>query len=202
MIPGWWPTSSLPHQASNAKQQASQDLVQHGSGRLTLSASELRSFLRDRLPNYMVPSAFIVLEVLPLTPNSKVDRHALAALDKAHLSTQSTYEAPRSKLEQMIAQIWQQTLKCEKVGIHDNFFDIGGHSLLLAQVHSQLQERLQRELALIKLLEYPTISLLARYLEKGHNEQSSIKQSQDRASKQLEGLRRRRKRANEGNKQL
>jgi natural product biosynthesis luciferase-like monooxygenase protein len=192
----------VPHQASNAKQQASQDLVQHGSGRLTLSASELRSFLRDRLPNYMVPSAFIVLEVLPLTPNSKVDRHALAALDKAHLSTQSTYEAPRSKLEQMIAQIWQQTLKCEKVGIHDNFFDIGGHSLLLAQVHSQLQERLQRELALIKLLEYPTISLLARYLEKGHNEQSSIKQSQDRASKQLEGLRRRRKRANEGNKQL
>jgi acyl carrier protein len=94
----------------------------------------------------------------------------------------------------MIAAIWQQALKVEKVGVDDNFFDLGGHSLLMAQVHSQLREVLQKDLPLIKLLEYPTISALARYLGQEHSEQPSFQQSQDRAAKQRESRRYQRQR--------
>jgi len=98
---------------------------------------------------------------------------------------------PSSNLEQRIASIWQQMLKIEKAGVHDNFFDLGGHSLLMAQVHSQLEQTLQKSLPLVKLLEHPTISSLAKYLSQEQSQQPpSFEQNRDRAIKQRERLRR------------
>lgn len=99
----------------------------------TLSVSELHRFLRQKLPEYMVPSTFVMLKALPLTPNGKVNRNALPEPDDHRPELEATYEPPQTEVEQTIANIWQQMLHVEKVGIQDNFFDLGGHSLLLVQ---------------------------------------------------------------------
>jgi natural product biosynthesis luciferase-like monooxygenase protein len=148
--------------------------------------SELRAFLAERLPDYMIPAAFVRLDALPLTANGKIDRRALPVPEGLQRSVSAEYIAPRNKLEQVIAGVWQQALKLDHVGVNDNFFDLGGHSLLMAQVHSQLRELLQRDLPLIKLLEHPTISALGKYLSHERGEQPSFQQSQDRAKKQKE----------------
>src|SRR5262249_1091744 len=111
------------------------------------TAAELRSYLQQRLPEYMVPAAFVQLEALPLNPNGKVDRKALPAPDSVRAEPQTGYLAPQSRVEQTIATIWEQVLQVEKVGQQDNFFDLGGHSLLLLQVHSRLQQALEREVS-------------------------------------------------------
>ncbi|HEX3526901.1 MAG TPA: amino acid adenylation domain-containing protein, partial [Thermoanaerobaculia bacterium] len=128
-------------------------------------ALELRSFLRERLPEYMVPSAFVVLEALPLTPNGKVDRRALPAPERTDTGA-DVYIAPRSTLEQTIAGIWQEVLGLDRVGREDNFFDAGGHSLLMIQVHARLRERLGRDLTVVELFQYPTVRALAEHLGK------------------------------------
>jgi amino acid adenylation domain-containing protein len=126
-------------------------------------ASLLAAFLRERLPAHMVPSAFVILDALPLTPNGKLDLRALPRPSGDRNQTTAAYLAPRSEAEQRIAAVWREALKLERVGIHDNFFDLGGHSLLLVQVHSRLRESYP-ELALIDLFRYPTVSALAAYL--------------------------------------
>ncbi|WP_407882763.1 amino acid adenylation domain-containing protein, partial [Scytonema sp. NUACC26] len=98
------------------------------------SISALKSFLREKLPDYMVPSAFVMLETLPLTPNGKVDRRALPAPDTARPELDQAFVAPRTPIEEVLAGIWTQTLGIDSVGIYDNFFDLGGHSLLATQV--------------------------------------------------------------------
>jgi non-ribosomal peptide synthetase component F len=159
-----------------------------------LAGRQLRDYLKTRLPEYMIPGLFVTLESLPLTANGKVNRQALPAPNQQQQTT--GYVAPRSQVEQKIAEIWQQALKIEKVGIDDNFFDIGGHSLLIAQVHSQMRDLFQRDIPLIKILEYPTISAIARFLveEQGEQAEALIAQSLDRAQKQR-AMRRRHPRA-------
>jgi amino acid adenylation domain-containing protein len=130
----------------------------------SLNAQELRGFLREHLPDYMVPSAFVTLQAFPLTPNGKVDRNALPAPAALRPERTAQYVAPRTALEQRIAAIWQEVLHREQVGLHDNFFDLGGHSLLLAQAHSKLRAALNPQLTLVDLFRYPTISALATYL--------------------------------------
>ena len=93
-----------------------------------LSAHALRSFLKDKLPGFMVPSAFILLETLPLLPNGKVERGALPVPENATVKAENVFVGPRTEAEQLVTQIWQEVLKVEKVSIHDNFFDLGGHS--------------------------------------------------------------------------
>ncbi|BAY91154.1 MULTISPECIES: non-ribosomal peptide synthetase [unclassified Tolypothrix] len=127
-----------------------------------ISISELRSYLLEKLPEYMIPAAFIKLDALPLTPNGKVDYRALP--EQAQLDLEETYVAPQSELEQIITNIWQELLHIEKVGIHHNFFDIGGHSLLMVQVHSKLQKALNRDISMLDMFQYPTISKFAKYL--------------------------------------
>ncbi len=151
----------------------------------TPKASELRSLLSEKLPNYMIPSVFIPMMTLPLTPNGKVDRKALPAPDGSYLKLETAYIKPSSNLEKSIANIWQQVLKLEKVGIHDNFFELGAHSLLLVRVHSQLHEIFQTNLSVLDLFRYPTISSLAEFINRANNNKSSYSERAEARTQQL-----------------
>ena len=125
---------------------------------------ELQNFLRERLPEYMVPAAFVILDEIPLTSNGKVNRKQLPAPEDFRMTLEATYVAPQTDVEESIAAIWRTVFKVDKVGIHSNFFDLGGSSLLLAQVHTKLRASLNREIPMIELFKYPTIHSLAKYL--------------------------------------
>ena len=128
-----------------------------------------------------------MLEKFPLTPNGKIDRRALPVSDKPPPELESTYVAPRTEMERTITAIWQGVLHLEKIGMNDNFFDLGGHSLRMAQVHSRLREKLQRDLSMLEMFKYPTINSLAQYLSRGENEQISFNKHDDRVEKLKEG---------------
>ena len=134
-------------------------VVPHQGQALTVDG--LRSFLKRKLPDYMIPSAFVFLDSLPLTPNGKVDRRALPAPAQSRPELEEALVSPRTTVEKVIAAIWAEVLKLEQVGIHDNFFDLGGHSLLATQVVSRLRHALQVELPLRALFESPTVASLA-----------------------------------------
>jgi amino acid adenylation domain-containing protein len=123
----------------------------------------LRTALQATLPAYMVPSAFVVLDRMPLTPGGKVNRRALPAPDRQRPALAQTLVTPRTPTEQAIAAIWQDVLGVEKVGVDDNFFDLGGHSLLLVQLHGQLAARLGVDVTVMDLFRYPTIGSFARF---------------------------------------
>jgi hypothetical protein len=126
---------------------------------------ELRAFLKERLPAYMVPSDFVFLDVLPLTPNGKVDRAALGSLDVARLVPSDMDAAPRTPVEEILAGLWAETLGVDHVGIHDNFFELGGHSLLATQLVSQLQDLFPTDVPLLTLFfENPTVAGLGEAL--------------------------------------
>jgi amino acid adenylation domain-containing protein len=105
------------------------------------TATELRGHLKSQLPTYMVPTSFVFLDRLPLTPNGKLDRKALAALDARPSSPQEGFQAPRTPMESLLAELWQQVLGVERVSVRDNFFDLGGHSLLAMKVLSAIEKR-------------------------------------------------------------
>jgi amino acid adenylation domain-containing protein len=128
---------------------------------LPLSITELRNFLKEKLPDYMVPSAFVFLDTLPLTPNGKVDRQALPAPEQTRPELEQTFVAPRTRVEEVLAGIWNELLGIERVGIYDNFFELGGHSLLATQVMSRIHKALQVEPPLRTLFEKPTVAGLA-----------------------------------------
>jgi amino acid adenylation domain-containing protein len=122
---------------------------------------DLRRYLKKKLPDYMIPSAFVVLEKFPLTSNGKVDSRALPP-PNLEFRTEGIYEIPQTELEKQITTVWQKILGVEKVGIHDNFFEIGGHSLLLAQTYQQLQDLFNEKLSIVEMFRYPTIHTLAK----------------------------------------
>ncbi|MFQ4162309.1 non-ribosomal peptide synthase/polyketide synthase [Scytonema millei] len=122
--------------------------------------SELRSFLKQQLPEYMVPSYFVVLDAFPLTPNGKVDRKALPD-PSGQSQVSQDFVAPRTPIEEMLASIWASLLQLDRVGIHDNFFTLGGHSLLATQLMSRVQSTFAVELPLRSLFELPTVATLA-----------------------------------------
>jgi acyl-CoA synthetase (AMP-forming)/AMP-acid ligase II/acyl carrier protein len=128
------------------------------------AANDLRDFVKKKLPEYMVPSAFVFLDALPLTPNGKVDRRTLPAPDR-WLALEEGYATPRTPVEERLAKIWTEVLKVERVGIHDNFFRLGGHSLKATQLMSRLREAFQVEVPLRKLFEIPTVAELAESIE-------------------------------------
>jgi amino acid adenylation domain-containing protein len=126
---------------------------------------DLRNFLTKTLPEYMVPSAFIILDALPLSPNGKVDRRALPAPEPTRPELEEAYVAPQSPVEQVVAKIWAEVLGVGQVGVHDNFFALGGHSLQATQVISRLQDAFELELPLRHLFESPTVAGLANKME-------------------------------------
>ncbi|MEL6229078.1 MAG: amino acid adenylation domain-containing protein [Cyanobacteria bacterium J06627_3] len=130
-----------------------------------LDSTELRPFLRQRLPNYMIPSLFVTLTALPLTPNGKVDRQALPAPERIRPELAKQFVAPRNPTEEAIARIWTDVLGLETVGVNDNFFDLGGHSLLATQVLSRLREAFDVELPLRQLFEAHTVAEIADVVE-------------------------------------
>jgi acyl carrier protein len=137
--------------------------------------SDLRSFLKEQLPEYMVPSAFVLMDALPLTTNGKVDRQALPALLPARPELEGTFVAPNTPVEEMLAGIWAQILGIEQVGIHDNFFELGGHSLLATQVISQVRKAFQVELPPRRLFEAPTVASLAEHIETAMKTEPGLK---------------------------
>ncbi|AFZ17607.1 non-ribosomal peptide synthetase [Allocoleopsis franciscana] len=157
-----------------------------------IAISELHRLLKQKLPNYMVPSAFVMLEALPLLPNGKVDHRALPMPDeRSRPELEAAYQAPRTEVEQTIATIWQEVLHVEEIGIHDNFFELGGHSLLLVQVHGKLQKTFQRDFPLVGMFQYPTISYLAQYLSQEQSKQPSSSQSSNRSGSRTDSINRR-----------
>jgi len=158
----------------------------------TIDVGELRELLRSRLPEYMVPSAFVVLEAVPLNPSGKVDRKALPAPESARPSQAAAYEPPRTETEARIAAIWKEVLRVDQVGKYDNFFDLGGHSLLLIKVQGALEQEFGRKIAVVELFRCPTIDALARHLttvEDVSPERDRIQQLADRQKAAINRMR-------------
>ncbi len=131
----------------------------------TVSREVLRDYLKNILPEYMVPSAFVFLDAFPLTPNKKIDRKKLPIPTIRGVSDHEEYIPPRNEIERIISDVWLSLLPISKISIYENFFDLGGHSLLLAKVFGKLPEMLKNKLTMVDLFKYPTIQALSHYLE-------------------------------------
>jgi len=161
-----------------------------------VSPDELRAFLRETLPAYLVPASVALLDRLPLTPNGKVDRRALARR-APEVRPDAASAPPRTELERTLAAAWAELLGLERVGLDESFFDLGGHSLLLARLQGVLHERLGREVPLLALFEHPTVGALARYLETSNGNavvESATADNRDREQRRREALERQRSR--------
>jgi amino acid adenylation domain-containing protein len=131
---------------------------------LAPNVTELRRHLQDKLPNYMIPAAFVRLVAIPCTPNGKLDYAALPAPDGLRPELDTAYMAPETENERAITLVWQEVLGLGKVGMHDNFFDLGGNSLLLVQLHGRLQTDLRMEVPIVEMFRHPTVDALVLYL--------------------------------------
>jgi len=134
----------------------------------------LREYLQKKLPDYMLPADFVLLETMPLTPNGKLDRRALPAPNTIRPELEETFVAPRTPIEEALARIFAQILGVGRVGIHDNFFALGGHSLLATQVISRVRESFQVALPLRTLFEQSTVAGLAEELLKYESRQGQV----------------------------
>jgi aspartate racemase len=135
------------------------------------TSSELLSFLKQKLPDYMLPSAFVILESLPLTPNGKVDRRALPAPEPTRPELEAILVSPRNEVELQLTKIWEKVLNIQPISIRDNFFALGGHSLVALRLFAQIKEKFERDLPITTLFQAPTIEQLASILNE--NNQSS-----------------------------
>src|SRR5215216_131933 len=132
----------------------------------SLTSTDLRNLLREKLPDYMVPSAFVLLDQFPFTPGGKIDRHALPPANNSHPELAETFVAPRNPIEEVVAGVWREVLNLSRVGTQDSFFDLGGHSLLATQVIARLREELHVEVQLRSFFETPTVAGLSAQIEK------------------------------------
>jgi acyl carrier protein len=156
-----------------------------------LTAEELRAHLRRKLPEAMVPSAFVLLDALPVTRNGKVDRRALPDPESLQPEQRADLVPPRNEAEAIIVRIWREVLQRERIGVHDNFFDLGGHSLLLLQVHTRLGECFDRPISMLDLFQHPTVSALAGFLA-GEQQEDPLAGIDEEARLQLEAMERQR----------
>jgi acyl carrier protein len=138
------------------------------------TSAEMYAFLREKLPSYMLPAAFVTIAELPLTPNGKVDRRALPLPEEDAAEATANFVAPRTPLEETLSGIWSETLGIPQVSVESNFFDLGGHSLLATRVVSQIRERCGIELPLRLLFESPTVAALAGYIETTQSKETEL----------------------------
>ncbi|MBP6367011.1 MAG: hypothetical protein KBF68_08020 [Nitrosomonas sp.] len=142
----------------------------------------LKTALGNTLPDYMIPGQFIFLDTLPLNPNGKIDRKALPSPEQFD---ESDYEPPVNAIEMTVAEIWADILEVPQVGLHNNFFDLGGHSLLLIKVKQKLEAHLSVSIAIVDLFRYTTVASLAKFLSQGNNTgHASLQRHRDRAQRQ------------------
>jgi len=161
-----------------------------------VTSTGLRAHLETLLPDFMIPSGLIPIEVLPRTQNGKIDVRALAERSVVRQQNSTDFVAPRTELEQQISQIWGEALQVARVGLHDNFFDLGGHSLKMAQVHARLREVLGRDVSLLTLFQYPTVGTLTAFLSGDvQGEQQDLARSQERGRLRKEAAAQLRQRA-------
>ncbi len=172
-------------------------LTVHGpkGGPTTPTIEALRDFLRERLPEYMLPSHLLLLDAMPVSANGKVNRQALPPLPAsvARPALTSSYAAPQTPLEQTIAEVWREFLELDTVGVNDIFFELGGHSLLLVRVHEALQDRLNLELPVAALFKFPTVRALARHLSGNSPKQEEASLNRRRAGERRAALKARSK---------
>ena len=162
------------------------------AGEAPLASDRIHQALAGQLPDYMVPTIFEMLDAWPLTPNGKIDVSALPVPAGLRPSLAMEYVAPQSDMERKLALIWQSVLKVDKVGTQDNFFDLGGNSLLIAQVHQRMQSELGIQISLVDLFKYSSIGLLAQKLSRPEDTGREIReQFEDEAQKRLVALNRR-----------
>ncbi|WP_010250889.1 hybrid non-ribosomal peptide synthetase/type I polyketide synthase [Acetivibrio cellulolyticus] len=145
-----------------------------------IESGELQAFLGDSLPEYMVPRIFVFLDAMPLSSNGKADRKALPV---PVLSKSSGYVAPQNEVEKILSDIWKEELGLKNVGVNDNFFEVGGHSLLLTKIHSRIRKQFDKDFPLVDMFTYSTISSLAKFIN-GEQEQPSFLKNEDRLKKQ------------------
>lgn len=136
------------------------------------AVSSVRRSLLEKLPAYMIPSHFVFLDALRVLPTGKVNRRALPAPDRIHPGLDSAYVQPRSQTEGSVAGIWQEVLHLDEVGIHDNFFDLGGHSLAASRVISRVVQKFQLELPVKALFESPTVAEMAAIITRHQNDKA------------------------------
>lgn len=155
------------------EQESEKRLVAYYTAEEEIGIEQMRWHLGMRLPEYMVPAAYVRLPRMPLTPSGKLDRQALPSPDLSK-QMQHQYVAPITSIERIICEIWQSVLQVERVGIHDNFFDLGGHSLAMVRVREQIRKKLDREFPLMAMFEHSTIASCAKYLVKNHSQNSTV----------------------------
>jgi amino acid adenylation domain-containing protein len=154
---------------------------------------QLRGYLRENLPEHMLPTAFVLLDALPLAPSGKVDRRALPLPGISDSEPETSYVAPQNELEQVIAGVWQEMLQVERLSVRDNLFDLGGHSLILLQIQSKLRIVLNRSISIIEMFEHPTVSSLAKHLSRQQDEPHAFEQAHQEAAARHEALKKRRR---------
>jgi acyl carrier protein len=158
-----------------------------------VGVEDLRAHLARKLPEYMVPAAFVFLDGFPLTVNGKLDHEALPAPSSERPRMASEYVAPQSELEKTLADLWKTALRQDQVSVNDNFFDLGADSLMLTTVHRRLQSELKREIPITELFQFPTIHSLAERLGANHEETGLSDKAQARAQLQRAALARNRR---------
>jgi acyl carrier protein len=146
-----------------------------------LNMGTLKTALRAVLPDFMLPSSIVFLEALPLSPNGKVDRNALPWPEQFE---EQDYDAPITQIEKLVSVIWAEILEVPRVGLHSNFFDLGGHSLLLIKVQCKLEEQLNTPITIVDLFRHTTVASLARFLGEKRAENSSLLRHRERAQRQ------------------
>jgi natural product biosynthesis luciferase-like monooxygenase protein len=190
------PSTAVNHGAPKHDKPAGQYARNPGIGAVqgAALADDLRAHLREFLPEYMIPSAFVVLDALPLTPNGKIDRKALPRPAQASAAPVATaYVAPSNAIEETIAGVWKALLGLERVGLRDNIFDLGANSLLTVQANQRLSSLLERKVALVSMFRYPTVEALAAHLSDGQTTaEPAAKRAQDREARKKDAAERRR----------
>ena len=151
----------------------------------SLHGDNMQAHLREQLPPYMIPTAFVSLPKFPVTTNGKVDLRALPEPAEETDRTCEAYSPPANQNERLIAKIWQDVLGCQKLGVHDNFFDLGGHSLLMVQVYTRLRDAFDKEISMVDLFRNPTIALLSRYFDGAAKPADASEGTNDRAARRI-----------------
>lgn len=153
--------------------------------------TELRHHLQERLPDYMLPAAFVFLAALPLTPNGKVNRKALPSPGDFRVDLETTWVPPDTETEQVIARVWEELLGVSRVGRDNNFFDLGGHSLLLMRVRNRLEQAFARQLPVVEMFRHPTVRSLAEYMTDHEAEATTLARNREQIARYKESAQRR-----------